>query len=149
MAVQFTSASARRSARAGRRRPPISEINVTPLVDVMLVLLVVFMITAPLLTSGVEVELPEATVSDLAGMDEPVEVTITAVGEIWLGETMVELDQLGPRLAIISDNNPDVRVFIRGDRMVAYEEVMAVMGALTEAGFRRLALEARRFEGDS
>ncbi len=149
MAVQFTSASARRSARAGRRRPPISEINVTPLVDVMLVLLVVFMITAPLLTSGVEVDLPEAAVSDLAGMDEPVEVTITAAGEIWLGETMVELDQLGPRLAIISDNNPDVRVFIRGDRMVAYEEVMAVMGALTEAGFRRLALEARRFEGDS
>ncbi len=149
MAVQFTSASARRSARAGRRRPPISEINVTPLVDVMLVLLVVFMITAPLLTSGVEVDLPEAAVSDLAGMDEPIEVTITAAGEIWLGETMVELDQLGPRLAIISDNNPDVRVFIRGDRMVAYEEVMAVMGALTEAGFRRLALEARRFEGDS
>ena len=149
MAVQFTSASARRSARAGRRRPPISEINVTPLVDVMLVLLDVFMITAPLLTSGVEVDLPEAAVSDLAGMDEPIEVTITAAGEIWLGETMVELDQLGPRLAIISDNNPDVRVFIRGDRMVAYEEVMAVMGALTEAGFRRLALEARRFEGDS
>lgn len=149
MAVQFTSASARRSARAGRRRPPISEINVTPLVDVMLVLLVVFMITAPLLTSGVEVDLPEAAVSDLAGTDEPIEVTITTSGEIWLGETMVELDQLGPRLAIISDNNPDVRVFIRGDRMVAYEEVMAVMGALTEAGFRRLALEARRFEGDS
>lgn len=148
MAVQFTSASARRSARAGRRRPPISEINVTPLVDVMLVLLVVFMITAPLLTSGVEVDLPEAAVSDLAGMDELVKVTITASGEIWLGETMVELDQLGPRLAIISDNNPDVRVFIRGDRAVAYEEVMAVMGALTEAGFRRLALEARRFEGD-
>ena len=149
MAVQFTTASARRSARAGRQRPPISEINVTPLVDVMLVLLVVFMITAPLLTAGVEVDLPEAAVSDLAGMDEPVEVTITASGEIWLGETPVELDQLGPRLAIISDNNPDVRVFIRGDRMVAYEEVMAVMGALTEAGFRRLALEARRFEGDS
>ena len=149
MAVQFTTASARRSARAGRRRPPISEINVTPLVDVMLVLLIVFMVTAPLLTAGVEVDLPEASVSDLAGMDEPVEVTVSAAGEIWLGETPVELDQLAPRLAAISDSNPDVRIFIRGDRNVAYEKVMAVMGALTEAGFRRLALEARRFEGES
>ncbi len=146
MAVQFTITNARRSARAGRRRPPISEINVTPLVDVMLVLLVVFMITAPLLTSGVEVDLPEAPVGDLAGIDEPIEVTITAEGEIWLGETRVELNQLGPRLTVISQNNPDVRVFVRGDRKVAYEKVMAVMGALTEAGFRHLALEARRLD---
>ncbi len=144
MAVQFTVTSARRSARAGRRRPPISEINVTPLVDVMLVLLVVFMITAPLLTAGIEVDLPEAAVDDIAGTDEPVEVTVTAAGEIWLGESRVEIDQLGHRLAVISGNNPDIRVFVKGDRSVAYGEVMAVMGALTEAGFRRLALEARR-----
>ena len=148
MAVQFTSSSARRSARGRRRRPPISEINVTPLVDVMLVLLVVFMITAPLLTAGVEVDLPEAPVGELSGVDEPIEVTVTADGKIFLMESRVELDQLGARLAVAADYNPDVRVFVKGDRKVAYEKVMAVMGVLTEAGFRRLALEARRMDPD-
>lgn len=144
MAVQFTSGAGRRSARALRRRPPMSEINVTPLVDVMLVLLIVFMITAPLLTAGVEIDLPEASVDEIPGSDEPIEVSVQADGGLYLMETPIELDQLGPRLAAISGNNPDVRVFVKGDRGVAYGEIMAVMGALNQAGFRRLALEAER-----
>lgn len=145
MAVQFTAGGAGpRSARARRRRPPMSEINVTPFVDVMLVLLIVFMIAAPLLTVGVEVDLPDADVGEISGVDEPIEVTVRADGGVFLMETPVTLAQLGPRLAAISRNDPEVRVFVRGDRGVAYGEVMAVMGALNEAGFDRLALETER-----
>ncbi|MDG2483193.1 MAG: ExbD/TolR family protein [Alphaproteobacteria bacterium] len=145
MAVQFsTSGGGYRSARARRRRPPMSEIYVTPMVDVMLVLLIVFMIAAPLLTVGVEVDLPDANVGEISGTDEPIEVSIQADGSIYLQETVVQIHELGPRLVAISQNNPDVRIFVRGDRGVAYGEVMAVMGALNEAGFNHLALEAER-----
>ncbi len=146
MSVQFTAGGGGgyRSARARRRRPPMSEINVTPFVDVMLVLLIVFMIAAPLLTVGVEIDLPDADVGEIAGQDEPLEVTVQADGSLYLMETPIELHELGPRLVAISNNNPDVRVFVRGDRGVAYGEVMAVMGALNEAGFTHLALEAER-----
>ena len=145
MAVQFTSGGAGfRSARARRRRPPMSEINVTPFVDVMLVLLIVFMIAAPLLTVGVEVDLPDAELGELSGSDEPVEVTIQADGSLFLMETPVTLGQLGPRLAAIAGHNPDLRVFVRGDAGVAYGEVMAVMAVLNQAGFGNLALEAER-----
>ncbi len=150
MAVQFTAGGGGyRSARARRRRPPMSEINVTPLVDVMLVLLIVFMIAAPLLTVGVEIELPDANVGELSGQDEPLEVTVQADGSLYLMETPVELDELGPRLVAISQNNPDIRIFVRGDRGVAYGEVMAVMGVLNEAGFTHLALEAERPRGEA
>ena len=144
MAVQFTAGSGRRSARARRRRPPMSEINVTPFVDVMLVLLIVFMIAAPLLTVGVEVDLPDANVGEISGTDEPIEISVQVDGSIYLMETSVELNELGPRLVAISQNNPEVRIFVRGDRGVAYAEVMAVMGALNEAGFNHMALEAER-----
>jgi len=144
MAVQFTAAGGRRSARGRRRRPPMSEINVTPLVDVMLVLLIVFMIAAPLLTVGVEVDLPDANVGEISGTDEPIEISVQADGSIYIIETPVGLAELGPRLVAISQNNPEVRIFVRGDRGVAYGEVMAVMGALNEAGFNHLALEAER-----
>ncbi|MBN36273.1 MAG: protein TolR [Rhodospirillaceae bacterium] len=144
MAVQFTAGSGRRSARARRRRPPMSEINVTPFVDVMLVLLIVFMIAAPLLTVGVEVDLPDANVGEISGTDEPIEISVQVDGSIYLMETSVELNELGPRLVAISQNNPEVRIFVRGDRGVAYGEVMAVMGALNEAGFNHMALEAER-----
>ena len=125
----------------------MSEINVTPLVDVMLVLLIVFMIAAPLLTVGVEVDLPDADVGEISGADEPIEVSVQADGGIYLMETPVTLAQLGPRLVAISRNNPGVRVLVRGDRGVAYGEVMAVMGALNEVGFNHLALEAERPRG--
>ena len=128
-------------SRAGRRRrPPMSEINVTPFVDVMLVLLVIFMITAPLLTVGVEVDLPETGSPPISGDDEPLSVTITRDGTTFLQETEVAVDELIPKLKAITERRPDVRIFIRGDREIDYGRVMEVMGALNAAGFNNLAL---------
>lgn len=124
----------------GRGHVPMSEINVTPLVDVMLVLLVVFMITAPLLTVGVPVDLPRTEASRMVGQDEPLVVTANRDGEFFLQETKVTLEQLVPRLEAITQNKADTRIFVRGDRDLAYGKVMEVMGALNRAGFSRVAL---------
>src|SRR5579871_2488662 len=97
------------------RAAPFSQINVTPMVDVMLVLLVIFMVTAPLLTAGVPVELPATSASPLKGEDQPLSVTIKADGTVWLQETKVELDDLAPRLKAITSAKPDTRIFVRGD----------------------------------
>jgi biopolymer transport protein TolR len=144
MAVQFTAGTGHeRSARARRRRPPMSEINVTPLVDVMLVLLIVFMIAAPLLTVGVEVDLPESNVPEIEGSDEPLAVTIDAEGKIFLQDSEIKLEELGPRLVAITQNNPEVRIFVRGDETIDYGSVMTVMGTLNQAGFNNVAMIAR------
>ncbi len=125
----------------GRQRyPQMSQINVTPFVDVMLVLLVIFMITAPLLTVGVPVNLPRTKAPPLTQPDEPLEVTVDAKGEIFLQETAVDLDALVPRLIAITSNNPDARIYVRGDRNINYGRVLEVMGLITGAGFTRLAL---------
>lgn len=123
-----------------QRYPQMSQINVTPFVDVMLVLLVVFMITAPLLTVGVPVNLPQTQAPPLTQPDEPLEVTVNAKGEIFLQETAVELDALVPRLIAITENNPEARIYVRGDRTINYGRVLEVMGLITHAGFTRLAL---------
>lgn len=123
---------------------PMAEINVTPFVDVMLVLLVVFMVTAPLLTVGVTVDLPKTTAPALPGQDEPLAVTVSASGQIFLQETEVELKELVPRLTAITQNKPDTRIFIRGDQAITYGAVMEVMGTLNEAGFVRVALVTER-----
>jgi biopolymer transport protein TolR len=133
------------SVKAGGRRRhirhvPMSEINVTPLVDVMLVLLIVFMIAAPLLTVGVPVDLPQAQSKPLQGDQEPLTVTVDGAGKIFLQETPVELDQLVPRLIAIAANGYDQRVFVRGDRNVNYGTVMQVMAQMSEAGFTRIGL---------
>ena len=135
---------AARVAKIARRRTRglMSEINVTPFVDVMLVLLVVFMITAPLLTVGVPVDLPESSVPEISGEDEPLAVTIDAEGAIYLQDTEIALDELGPRLAAVTERNPGARIFVRGDKAVDYGRVMLVMGALAEAGFNNIALIA-------
>jgi len=113
---------------------------VTPLVDVMLVLLIVFMVTAPLLTTGVTVDLPEARTAPLPGQDEPLVVTIRADGTVFLQEGAIALDQLGPRLAAVKERNPELRVFVRGDKSVDYGRVMAVVSALNQAGIAKVAL---------
>ena len=136
-----------RSARGRRRRAKMSEINVTPMVDVMLVLLIVFMIAAPLLTVGIEVDLPKADVPELAGQDEPITVSINANGELFLQDTDITLEELGPRIVAITQNNPEVRIFVNGDRGVAYGDVMTVMGALNAAGFTHIALRAELPDG--
>ena len=126
--------------RRGRQRRQMGEINVTPFVDVMLVLLIVFMVTAPMLTMGVSVDLPKAESSPMPGQDEPLSVSIDASGAIYLQETAIELDQLAPRLLAITEQNADARIFVRGDRGIDYGRVMAVIGSLNHAGFTKVAL---------
>jgi biopolymer transport protein TolR len=123
-----------------RRQRPMAEINVTPFVDVMLVLLIVFMVTAPLLTAGVAVDLPEARSSPLPGQDEPLSVTVAADGRVFLQESEIGLGELGPRLVAITDRRADARIFVRGDRSIDYGRVMAVVGEINAAGFTRVAL---------
>ena len=127
----------------GRRRySPMSDINVTPFVDVMLVLLIVFMVTAPLLTVGVPVDLPKTEASQLTDEIEPLVVTVREDGTIFLQETEVAADQLVPRLMAVTGAKPDTRIFVRGDRRIAYGSVMEVMGMVSSAGFSRVALLA-------
>ena len=128
-----------RGHKVGSYRP-MSEINVTPMVDVMLVLLVVFMITAPLLTVGVPVDLPKTKASVIVGEDEPLVVTLNAEGKLILQDTEVALDKLVARLTAITENRKETRVFVRGDRKIAYGKVMEVMGLINLAGFDRVAL---------
>lgn len=119
---------------------PMSEINVTPLVDVMLVLLIVFMVTAPLLTVGVPVDLPRTNASQMVGQDEPLVISVNANGEVFLQDTKITPDQLVPRLEAITQRKKDTRIFVRGDRKIAYGQVMEVMGMVNLAGFTRVAL---------
>ena len=119
---------------------PMSEINVTPFVDVMLVLLDVFMITAPLLTVGVEVNLPKTESKAIPGSDEPLAITVDASGVIYLQETEITVEALVPRLQAITGENPDARIFIRGDAAIDYGRVMQVMGVINAAGYRKVAL---------
>lgn len=130
--------SARRRSRAYR---PMAEINVTPFVDVMLVLLVVFMITAPLLTAGVKIDLPQSKAGEITDEDnKPLEVSVTEGGKIFIGETEVERERLITLLSAMTNNDPDRRIFIRADQGLSYGRVMDVLGALNKAGFRKVAL---------
>ena len=129
-----------RGAR-GRYRP-LSEINVTPLVDVMLVLLIVFMVAAPLLTVGVPVDLPETDAAQLTDDIEPLVVSVNADGVIFLQETEVPPENLVPRLNAVTGQRPDVRIFVRGDKAIQYGTVMQVMGLISAAGFNKVALLA-------
>ena len=134
----------RKHNRWGRtKRPPMSDINVTPMVDVMLVLLIIFMVTAPLLTVGVQVDLPKTKAGSLGGQDEPLAISVDKDGNIFVQDTEVELGAMVARLQAVSENNPDVRIFVRGDASVDYGRVMQVMGSLNAAGFSRVALITR------
>ncbi len=119
---------------------PMSDINVTPFVDVMLVLLIVFMVTAPLLTVGVPVDLPETRAQSIVDPEEPLVVTVDAEGQIYIQDTEVDLDKLIPRLAAITEAKTDTRIYVRGDRAITYGRVMSVMGQINSAGFTHVAL---------
>ena len=123
-----------------KRSPAMSEINVTPFVDVMLVLLIVFMVTAPLLTVGVPVDLPKTRAPALGQDKEPLSITISKDGKIYLQKEVVAEDALVPKLQAISQNGYDQRIFVRGDKTVAYDRVMVVMGLLASAGFTHIGL---------
>jgi biopolymer transport protein TolR len=126
--------------RRGRRIKPMAEINVTPFVDVMLVLLIVFMVTAPLLTVGVPVDLPKTKAQALSQDREPLSVTVRRDGSIFLQNTRVAEDDLVPRLTAIAANGYDQRIFVRGDRAVDYGRVMQVMALISAAGFTHIGL---------
>ncbi|HUH84806.1 MAG TPA: protein TolR [Stellaceae bacterium] len=125
----------------GRQRyKPMSEINVTPMVDVMLVLLIIFMVAAPLLTVGVPVDLPESNAPTINEPKEPLVITVQADGKLFLQNSPIEDDDLVPRLQAITQNNPTADIYVRGDRAVDYGRVMAVLGMVSGAGFSKVSL---------
>jgi biopolymer transport protein TolR len=125
------------------RRSPMAEINVTPMVDVMLVLLIIFMVTAPLLTAGVQVDLPDSKAAPLEQNRQPVTITIDGSGQVFVDDAPVAPDALGPRLRQIAASRREPggpRIFLRADRRLDYGRVMAVMGEINHAGLRKVAL---------
>jgi biopolymer transport protein TolR len=146
MAARVRAAGGVGRKRRARRHLPMHEINVTPFVDVMLVLLIIFMVTAPLLTAGVPLELPQARAKQLDSQQrEPVVVSVTKDGRIFLGQevrTPVSLDELGPKLKAVAQSRggQDEPIFVRGDKAVEYGIVARVMARIKDAGFRKLSL---------
>jgi biopolymer transport protein TolR len=131
---------------AGRYRP-MSEINVTPLVDVMLVLLVVFMVAAPLLTVGVPVDLPQTQAPPITEPKEPLVITINAEGHIYIQDTDIPSESLIPRLTAITGSNPDALLYVRGDKAINYGRVLEVMSLVSSAGFRKVSLISESLKG--
>jgi biopolymer transport protein TolR len=127
-----------------RRYKPMAEINVTPLVDVMLVLLIVFMVTAPLITSGVDVNLPQANAKPVNSDSTPITITVNAQDQIFLQNTQVQMSNLVATLQQISQNNQDRRIFVRGDSAVSYGDMLQVMATITNGGFTKVALLAKQ-----
>ena len=119
---------------------PMSEINVTPFVDVMLVLLIVFMVTAPLLTVGVPVDLPKVKANALTDQKDPLEITINIDGKVYLGEREVDKMNLVSTLKSVTEQNYDTRIYVRGDRVIAYGRVMEIMSMVNSAGYTKVAL---------
>ncbi len=137
-----------RGGGRGRRYRPMAEINVTPFVDVMLVLLIIFMVAAPMMTSGVPVDLPRTAAQPLNQEQEPLTISVDPQGRIFLQETEVELASLVERLRAIAGSQPqgqpERRIFVRGDRAISYGRVMEVMGTISAGGFTRVALLAEQ-----
>src|SRR3984957_4251717 len=132
----------RNGGRSAHYRP-MSEINVTPMVDVMLVLLVVFMVTAPLLTVGVPVDLPQTKAPAITEPKEPLVISIDQQGKLYLQNAALDNeDELGPKLAPITQSNPDSTIYVRGDKAVNYGRIMEVMGLVSSAGFNKVSLIA-------
>ncbi|WOI53938.1 protein TolR [Parvularcula sp. LCG005] len=122
------------------RSQPMAEINMTPMVDVMLVLLIIFMVTAPLLTVGVEVDLPETEAKAMTDPGEPLAVTVRADGSIYVQETLINYDNLVPHLRAVAAAGYSQRIYVQGDRAVAYDDVAKVIGRLNAAGFTQIGL---------
>ncbi len=132
--------------RKKQRYTQMSEINVTPFVDVMLVLLIVFMVTAPLLTVGIKVDLPKVKATALTDIKDPIEITVKLDGEVYIGESKVEVENLIPRLNAITEQNTEARIYIRGDRVVAYGRIMEIMSIINSAGYIKVALITQNLE---
>ena len=122
------------------KNTPMSEINVAPFVDVMLVLLIIFMVTAPLLTVGVQVDLPESAADSLPDDQEPLTISINSKGELYIQEHKVTFQKLIPKLLAIAKNRTDTRIYVRGDKTINYGRVLEIMGLLSGSGFTKVAL---------
>jgi len=131
-----------------RRRAVMSEINVTPMVDVMLVLLIIFMVAAPLLTVGVPIDLPETQAKSMEQDREPLTISVNDKGQVFLQNTEIKLEEIVPKLKAIAKNGAEERIYVRGDRKVDYGTVMRVMGRLSAAGYRRVALVTEIEQGN-
>lgn len=141
MAGMLSTKTKGRGRRTGGSFRPMAEINVTPFVDVMLVLLIVFMVAAPLLTAGVPVDLPNSAAKAISDEDnKPIEITVTDSGKIFIGETGVKYERLIPLLSAMTAGQVDRRIYIRGDQSISYGAVMKVIGAVNGAGFNKVAL---------
>lgn len=130
----------RRGARRAMRHRPVAEINVTPLVDVMLVLLIIFMVSAPMMTVGVPLDLPQSNANPLSSQTEPLTVSIREDGSVFLQDQPVEFDNLVDTLLAVAENGYEERIFVRGDRNADYGTIMRVMGAMNRAGFKKIGL---------
>jgi biopolymer transport protein TolR len=125
----------------------MSEINVTPMVDVMLVLLIIFMVAAPLLTVGVPIELPQSQGKQLESNHEPLTISVSSNGDVFIGETQVPLDEVPEKLKAIAKNGVDEQIFVRGDKGTTYGTVMRVMGRISAGGFKKVSLVTEVEEG--
>lgn len=130
----------RRGARRAIRHRPVAEINVTPLVDVMLVLLIIFMVSAPMMTVGVPLDLPESAAKPLSSQTEPLTVSVQADGSVHVQDQPIELDQLVQTLLGVAKNGYEERIFVRGDTNANYGAIIKVMGAMNRAGFKKIGL---------
>ncbi len=139
MAISVTRASGGRGRRRGR---PHAEMNLTPLIDVMVVLLIIFMISAPLMTVTVPVDLPEVGKGAMAEGEEPLVITIDKANNVYLQDTKIGINELIPRLQAITQQKPDQRIFIRADQTLSYGTIMQIMSRMTAAGFTKVALVA-------
>jgi biopolymer transport protein TolR len=148
MAVSPIGVGGGRRRHRRSHRKPMSDINVTPFVDVMLVLLIVFMVTAPLLSAGVPVDLPQAQAKPLALEKEPVAVTVDTQGGIFIKDNEVTMENLVATLSSAVQGNLDERIYVRGDKAVSYGQIMQVMGVISSAGFTHIGLVALK-EPDS
>ena len=140
---------ARTNGNGRGRYRPMADINVTPLVDVMLVLLVVFMVTAPLLTVGVPVDLPQTAAPPINEPKEPTVITVNKDGQLFIQEAEVPIDQLVAKLQAITGSNPDAVLYVRGDKDINYGRVLEVMSLISNAGFRKVSLVATSPKGQT
>ncbi|EHD14572.1 putative biopolymer transport protein [Commensalibacter intestini A911] len=135
------------SGRGRRGRRPQADINVTPMVDVMLVLLIIFMVAAPMMTSGINVDLPKTDAKPVNSDTKPITVTVKADGSVYLGDNAVDMSQLVDQLRAVSQNDPEHRIFVKGDQHINYGRVMEIMGRITAGGFTHVALLAQMPSG--
>ncbi len=148
MAVSSGGGGGRRRGRRRNASKPMSEINVTPMVDVMLVLLIIFMVAAPLMTVGVPIDLPQTQAKQLNTEQKPITISITNEGAIFLGDQPVSIDDLLTQVAAQSTNGTEDRIYVRGDLAANYGSVMQVMGALSGAGYAKIGLITEQAQQD-